>query len=138
MNDIFDDCLYFKLNRLLRKMTYLADSAFSKHNIASSYAYLILLIAKKPNLGTVELSQNLNLSPSTVTRLVDKMILMGYLKRIKGGKRCEIKCTEDGEKLASELSETWQRFQSRMLSLVGNDAYKNISLELQSLENKIL
>ncbi len=137
MNELFDACLYFKLNRMLRQMTLMADCAFSKHNVSSSHAYLMILIARKPKIGTVELSKELNLNPSTITRLVDKLVAQGYLLRMKEGKRCEISCSKEGEILAKALHRTWNKFQKEMREKLGEDTYASMNVELQKIENKI-
>ncbi len=137
MSDIFDSCIYFRLNRLLRTLSQHADAAFAQHNLASSYAYLLILVGKQPKIGTVELSNELNLSPSTITRLVDKMVEQGYLDRVKDGKRCEISCTPLGKKMVAALQETWQNFQQNMSEQIGEDVYNGLNGELKRLESKI-
>ncbi|MFV0553310.1 MAG: MarR family winged helix-turn-helix transcriptional regulator [Mangrovibacterium sp.] len=137
MNKYFDSCLYFRLNRVLRTLSQYADSAFAPHGMTSSYAYLLILVDMYPRVGTVELSQELNLSPSTVTRLVDKLVLSGYLARVKDGKRCEISCTESGSRMATELEVTWLEFQQNTSEQVSSELYASLNQELRKLERRI-
>ncbi|MFV0365087.1 MAG: MarR family winged helix-turn-helix transcriptional regulator [Mangrovibacterium sp.] len=137
MSEFFDSCLYFRLNRILRTLTQHADAAFAQHKLSSSYAYLLILVGNNPKIGTVDLSNELNLSPSTVTRLVDKMVAQGYLERVKDGKRCEISCTEVGTAMAVELLQTWQKFQQDMSKQVGDEVYNGLNSELKKLEEKV-
>ncbi|MFV0521587.1 MAG: MarR family winged helix-turn-helix transcriptional regulator [Mangrovibacterium sp.] len=137
MSNLFDNCLYFRLNRLLRTLSQNADAAFAKHHLSSSHAYLLLLVNDNSGIGTVELSQELNLNPSTITRLVDKMVIQGYLRRVKEGKRCEISCTEEGSSLVIELQRTWQAFQQNMNRQITPGVYAGLNKELKALENEI-
>ncbi|MFV0553290.1 MAG: MarR family winged helix-turn-helix transcriptional regulator [Mangrovibacterium sp.] len=134
MSELFDQCLYFRLNRILHKLTIRADDAFARHGLSSSHAYLMILLNNKPKIGTVELSKELNLNPSTITRLADKMVAQGYLSRQKFGKRCEISCTKEGKKLALELEKSWQEFQQCNREHLGNEIYEGLNAELKKME----
>jgi len=68
-------CLYFTSNALARKLTKLAEEAFVPLGISPSYAFLLLLVHENPGITPSALSVELNLDPSTITRLADKMIL---------------------------------------------------------------
>ncbi|MFV0553626.1 MAG: MarR family winged helix-turn-helix transcriptional regulator [Mangrovibacterium sp.] len=137
MSNYFDDCLYFRLNRILRRMTMLADSACAEYGFSSSYAYLLITININPCVGTVELADELNLSPSTITRLVDRLVRDGFVLRTKDGKRCETSCSAKGRELAEQMEITWRKFQLGMSERLGQELYVNLNHELRKLDARI-
>ncbi|MFV0291554.1 MAG: MarR family winged helix-turn-helix transcriptional regulator [Mangrovibacterium sp.] len=137
MEHVFDNCIFFRLNKIIRTLSQHADAAFSKHNLSSSHAYLLILVKNNPKIGTVELANILNLSPSTITRLVDKLEIQHFVFRERIGKRREISCTGEGSVLAGELFNTWLEFRQQMQDLVGLEVYKLVENDLPQIEAKI-
>ena len=66
-------CLYYSANALSRMMTKMADEAFAKTGLAPSYAFMLMSINHKPGIHPKELSEHMQLTPSTVTRLLEKL-----------------------------------------------------------------
>ena len=66
-------CLYYSVNALSRVMTKIADEEFGVTGLSSSYAFLLMTVNEKPGIQPKEISQHMQLTPSTVTRLVEKM-----------------------------------------------------------------
>ena len=64
-------------------MAKLADTAFAPLGLSPSYAFLLLLVHENPGITPSALSNQLNLDPSTITRLADKMIQRSYIVKEK-------------------------------------------------------
>lgn len=132
-----EQCFYFSLNSLTKTINNIADKHFKKLNISSSYAYLIMQIYDKPGIGTKDLSWHLNLKPSTVTRLVDKMVNERYLKREQNGKRISISCTKLGRKFCKKIIKTWSELNKKFSEDLGKERLIRLNKEVIRINNKI-
>jgi DNA-binding transcriptional ArsR family regulator len=67
---------------LLRKI---ADEEFEHLGLTYSYAFLIMAVYEQPGITPTDLSEKLFLSPSTITRLIEKLETKDLIYReIKG------------------------------------------------------
>ncbi|MGZ8559485.1 MAG: MarR family winged helix-turn-helix transcriptional regulator [Chitinophagaceae bacterium] len=66
-------CLYFTANALARKIEKLAKESWSKVELSPSHAYLLMLSIEQPGIQPTALAEHLQLQPSTITRLIDKL-----------------------------------------------------------------
>lgn len=100
-------CLYFTSNALARKLGRLADEAFAPLGLSPSYAFLILLVHENPGITPSALGEQLNLDPSTITRLADKMIARSLIVKEKNGKTMHFQSTEALTLLLPDLEKCW-------------------------------
>src|SRR5580704_17360020 len=66
-------CMYFTTNALARKIERLAYRSLKKVNLSPSHAYLLMLVIAEPGIQPKALSEHLQLEPSTITRLIEKL-----------------------------------------------------------------
>ncbi len=112
-------CLYFTSNSLARKLSKLAEKAFVPLGLSPSYAFLILLVHENPGITPSALSVELNLDPSTITRLADKMILRSLIEKEKNGKTMHFQPTEALTKLLPELEKCWFDLKDNYDNIIG-------------------
>lgn len=115
----FVESLYFSSNALNRQLNTMADDAFRNIGLTSSYAFLLMLVEDQPGIQPMELSKKLDLTPSTITRLVEKMEYRGYLERRSKGRSTHIHITEEGRQLHPKLEQAWQNVQQSYISILG-------------------
>lgn len=115
----FADSLYFSSNALNRQLNTMADEAFRNVGLSSSYAFLLMLVDNQPGIQPMELSRKLVLTPSTITRLVEKMEYRGYLERRSQGRSTHVHITADGEKLIPKLNRSWQDLKKKYTAILG-------------------
>lgn len=97
------DHIYLSANTLARQISTLADKRIKPFGISTSYAFLLVTIADSPGIGQKELSDQLNLAPSTLTRFFDKLVSKGYLERGKKGREVIPELTPAGKSLSATL-----------------------------------
>ncbi|MBK8875932.1 MAG: MarR family transcriptional regulator [Bacteroidetes bacterium] len=66
-------CLYYSVNALSRLMTKIADEEFAVTGLSSSYAFLLMTVNNKPGIQPKEIGEQMQLTASTITRLIAKM-----------------------------------------------------------------
>ena len=115
----FTESLYFSSNALNRQLNAMADEAFRNVGLTSSYAFLIMIVNHQPGIQPMELSKKLQLTPSTITRLVEKMEYRGYLERRSQGRSTHIHITDQGQQLYPKLEQGWRNLQQSYTAVLG-------------------
>lgn len=75
-------------------MTKIAEEAFATVGMSPSYAFLMMYVNDHPGVRQKDLSDQLNLAPSTVTRFVDALVQKGLLERRTEGRVAQIHPTQ--------------------------------------------
>ena len=119
-----NNCLYFTISRLFRVVNKFAEESFSKMDICPTHAFLMVLLQEEENgLSVNRISEALTIAPSTVTRFVDKLVLKGYVERVKSGKQSFTKITEEGLKVMPEVYKAWENIFFKIEKIVDNKEY---------------
>ena len=134
------NCLYFSSNALARVMSKMADEAFSSTGLTTSYAFLLMTVNDKPAIQPMEISKQMMLTPSTVTRLIDKLEDKKYLRREYEGKQTRVFPTEKSLVLDMKLRESWQKlfvkYSERLGENISVDLTTGISKAVEKLEHQ--
>ena len=120
-----NNCLYFTISRLFRVVNKFDEESFSKMDICTTHAFLMVLLQEEENgLSVNRISEALTIAPSTVTRFVDKLVLKGYVERVKSGKQSFTKITEEGLKVMPEVYKAWESIFFKIEKIVDNKEYR--------------
>ncbi|MEP7259528.1 MAG: MarR family transcriptional regulator [Flavitalea sp.] len=114
-------CLYFATNALARKTEKLAQACWSKVGLTPSHAYLLMLVNERPGLQPTVIAAELQLSPSTVTRLIAKLEDKKLVVRITEGKITNVYSSPKGKALTPRLQLCQEEFYLRTLGLLGKE-----------------
>lgn len=114
-------CLYFTANSLSRLITTMADDAFRITGLSPSYGHLMLTLIEQPGLSQNELSHIMNLQPSTMTRFIDKLIILGFVERVQQGRSAFIHPTEKGIALRPQIDKALADLFSKYCEVLGKD-----------------
>jgi DNA-binding MarR family transcriptional regulator len=103
-------------------MTKMAEEEFAITGLAPSYAFLLMSVNEKPGIQPKGLSEQMQLSPSTVTRLIEKMELRGFVERKSMGRVTEVYPTVKSKELDPKIKEAWQNLYKRYSGIIGKEA----------------
>lgn len=117
----YRSCLYFAANALARKIEKMAIETWEKVDLSPSHAYLLMLVVEEPGAQPGFLADHLQLQPSTVTRLVEKLEEKKLVVRVSEGKTTNIYPTPKGKDLYPQLKECSREFHQRYATLLGNE-----------------
>ncbi|MBO0947847.1 winged helix-turn-helix transcriptional regulator [Fibrella sp. HMF5405] len=117
----FGACLLFSANALARSLTTIGDGEFAQLGLSYSHAYLLNEIALNPGMTPTYLSETLLLSPSTITRLIEKLEGKGLARREMVGKHTMVFATQAGEDLAPAVDRAWQANWAKFSEKLGED-----------------
>lgn len=115
----YSGCLLFSANALARAITTIGDEEFGRIGLSYSHAYLLCEVVDNPGITPTQLSETLFLTPSTITRLVEKLEQKLLLRRESEGKKTLIYSTDAGDTLRPAIAEAQQRMGARYAAAIG-------------------
>lgn len=130
-------CLYFSSNALARLMTKIADEEFRTTGLTTSYAFLLMTINEKPGIQPMEISKQMMLTPSTVTRLIDKMESKKYLRREYEGKQTLVFPTEKSLVLDKKLKDDWMNLFKKYSDILGEESSIDLTTAISKSVEKL-
>ena len=122
-------CLYFSANALARSMTRLAEEAFAPTGLNPSHAFVLMTVASNPGVHPGEIAQKMQLTASTVTRLVEALERRSLLARVPGGREVDVRLTKEGNRLAEAARTAWRQLYLRYAELLGEEPAKQITAQ---------
>jgi MarR family transcriptional regulator, organic hydroperoxide resistance regulator len=130
-------CLYFTANALARKIERLAMESWSKVDLSPSHAYLLMLVIEEPGTQPTSLSDHLQLQPSTITRLLEKLESKKLLVRTYEGKLTNVYPTPKGKDLLPRLKECLSEFYSRYSEILGKEESARLVQNMGRIADKL-
>ena len=100
-------CLFFTTVKLSRVFGKIAEEAFSKTGLSPSHALLLYLVNQKEEILQKELGETLHLTPSTITRLIEKLERKSLVTKRSEGNSVILSTTPQGLALQKSIMESW-------------------------------
>lgn len=132
----FARCLYFSSSALARKIEKLAQESWDRVNLSPSHGYLLVLVLESPGIQPKAISEQLQLQPSTVTRLLEKLEEKKLLVRTSEGKLTNVYPTPKGKELWPKMQECISDFHSKCAILVGEQASVQLAQNMVAVADK--
>ena len=133
----FCACLYYSANALARVITKMAEEEFAISGFSPSYGFLIMSVNAKPGIQPKELSEIMLLTPSTITRLIEKLENKGMVERKNVGKITEVYPTPKGLELETIIKEAWSKLYEKYSDILGEDESKILTANIYKAIKKL-
>jgi len=130
-------CLYYSSNALARVMTRLAEEEFASTGFTPSYAFVLMTVSSQPGIQPKDLSTHMQLTPSTVTRLVEKLEFRGLVERKNTGRSTEIHPTSKGQELIGIIERSWKNLYERYSNQIGEEEAKELTQKMNDALDKL-
>ena len=114
-------CLYFSANALARIVTKMAEEEFSVVNLAPSYAFVVMTVNKNPGIQAGELAEIMMLTPSTVSRLLEKLENQQLVKKHNEGRTTMIYPTPKSVEINDAIKAAWYKLFIRFVDVLGEE-----------------
>lgn len=114
-------CLYFASGALARKVEKLAQQTWQRVGLSPSHAYLLMMVLEHPGVQPGAIGEELQLTPSTITRLVQKLEEKKLVVRISEGKATNVYATPKGKGLLPDLKSCLHEFYNRYSQILGKE-----------------
>jgi DNA-binding MarR family transcriptional regulator len=133
----FCKCLYFSSQAFARKVEKLAIESWKPAGLSPSHAYLLMLVLKEPGIQPTAIGEHLQLSPSTITRLSEKLEEKKLLVRVNDGKLTNIYPTPKGKSMETLLNDCLRNFYQTYSSILGKENSSRLVADINTLTDKL-
>lgn len=130
MENYFKNCVYFQTKHLDSILNRYAIEEFEMTGFAPSYGFLLLALKKSENKSPSYLAKILNLSPSTITRFIDKLEKDGYVVRDGKVRNKQINLTELGDAKIPVIIQAWKNLHERYMTYLTKEQEQMIQASL--------
>jgi MarR family transcriptional regulator, organic hydroperoxide resistance regulator len=130
-------CIYFASNALARKTEKLAIAAWKQVDLSPSHAYLLMIVMDEPGVQPGALSAELHLTPSTITRLIEKLELKKLVTRTTEGKTTAVYPTTKSKEMKPRLLACVEAFNSSCLALAGKEECARFVYNMNKIADKL-
>jgi len=138
---MFERCLYFNVNALARAVNRIWDEAFAEFDLSPSHAYLLRLVLAEPGLTPKQISRELKLEKSTVTRFLhalEEKKLVNRKSSSSGDAREQgIYPTHKARNMAVRLEEKGNELYHKMMDRIGKARLVDLVGELRNSESQL-
>lgn len=118
-------------------MTKMADEEFAITGLSTSYAFLLMTVNNKPGIQPKEISEQMQLTPSTITRLIEKMEQKKLLERKSIGRTTEVYPTDKSKKMDKKIKGAWKNLYKRYSGLIGEEVASRLTVNIYDAVKKI-
>ena len=136
-NSKYCQCLYFSSNALARKIGKLANDSWKKVGLTPSHAYLLMLVIEEPGMQPSALVKQLLLTPSTITRLIEKLEQKKLVVRTTEGKLTNVYPTPRAKSLLPDLKDCLNDFYQNYSSIIGKEESARLVNNMNKLVDKL-
>lgn len=133
----YSKCLYFSANTLARKTEKLANIFWSKIGLSPSLGYMLILINETPGIHPSLLCEQLQLTPSTITRLIEKLEKLELVYRTNTGKNTLVFSSEKGLSLHPKLYETIGQFTHACADVLNTEEGNALIQAMNAMSEKL-
>jgi DNA-binding MarR family transcriptional regulator len=107
------------LNSFSRDVTRLFDHYLKEFKLATPFVELLIHLQKEKKLSQKELSERMNLAPSTITRFINKLKKRGLVEKRMNGRMAYITLSEKGKTLIPSLAGAYQKAEETLQNKLG-------------------
>jgi len=136
-NSRYSSCVYFASGALARKIEKLANEAWQVIDLSPSHGYLLLLVLDEPGIQPNKLVKELLLSPSTITRLTDKLETKKLVQRSSEGKLINIFPTAKARALQPQMKNCMNCFSEKYAQMLGKEDSSTLAQALNKVTDRL-
>ena len=130
-------CLYFTTNALARKVEKLALESWKPVDLSPSHAYLLLMVLEEPGTQPSCIANHLQLSPSTVTRLIEKLEERKLVIRTSEGKQTNVYPSAAAKEMLPILNKCLTHFYNNYSTILGKEESCKLITNMSLVADKI-
>lgn len=133
----FSRCLYFSTGALARKVEKLAIDTWKKVDLSPSHAYLLIVVLDMPGVQPGTIAEEMRLTPSTITRLIEKLEEKKLVIRTTEGRLTNVYPTPKGKELFPKMKNCMGEFTKKYTDALGPDESVRMVQNINKLTDKL-
>ena len=130
-------CLFFTANRLANVLRRIVNDVFAETEIATPHVYLLIVLNQYPGITISELSEKLDVAPSTCTRFVNALVKQGILQKKQEWKTVHLSITSFGKEKTEGIDACLKNLHERCKAVIGEEAYQQLSADMWRAANQL-
>ena len=130
-------CLFFTANRLANVLRRIVNDVFAETEIATPHVYLLIVVNQYPGITISELSEKLDVAPSTCTRFVNALVKQGILQKKQEWKTVHLSITSFGKEKTEGIDACLKNLHERCKAVIGEEAYQQLSADMWRAANQL-
>lgn len=138
---MFEKCLYFNSQALARTVNRIWGKAYAKYDLSPPHAFLLRLVLNKPRLRPKEISKELGIDKSTVTRFIDSLVKRGFLIRRQAssdGREQRIHPTKKAQEIHEELDATGRKLTDSAREVIGEKMLETVVRDMRKVKETFI
>ena len=133
----YHQCLYFSSSAFARKIEKLAVEHWKPVGLAPSHGYLLMNVLDEPGIQPGALAQQLQLQPSTITRLIEKLEEKKLVVRTTEGKIANVYPTPKAKEIQGKLKDCVANFYKAYSVFLGKEESCRLVQCMNKLADKL-
>ncbi|NML20537.1 winged helix-turn-helix transcriptional regulator [Pseudoflavitalea sp. G-6-1-2] len=133
----YKQCMYFASNALARVVEKLSIDVWKKVDLSPSHAYLLMLVVEEPGMQPGSLAGQLRLTPSTITRLIEKLESRKLVVRTNEGKITNVYPTPKAKELFPKLIACATEFTTKYYAILGKEECDKLTRTMANMADKL-
>jgi len=133
----YNKCLYFSANAFARKIEKLAIDSWKALELSPSHGYLLMIVLEEPGVQPTAIANELQLTPSTITRLIEKLESAKLLIRTTEGKITNIYPTPKAKELYPKMKNCSSDFNQKYVAILGEQESNRLVGNMNKLNDKL-
>jgi DNA-binding MarR family transcriptional regulator len=133
----YAQCLYFTSAALARKIEKMASESWKKVGLSPSHAYLLIAVLEEPGIQPTALAEHLQLQPSTITRLIEKLEEKKLVVRTTEGRLTNVYPTPKAKELQPKMMECMQDFAGKYATILGKEESVKLVQTMARIADKL-
>lgn len=133
----YRQCLYFTSNALARKVEKLAIESWKQVSLSPSHGYVLMSVLEEPGIQPGSLSDEMQLTPSTITRLIEKLEEKKLVIRTTEGKIANVYPTPKAKELLPELKKCVDQFYQQYVSVLGKKESNQLIKKMGAVADRL-
>jgi DNA-binding MarR family transcriptional regulator len=129
--------MYFSSQAMARKIEKLASEIWKQVDLSPSHAYLLMMVLDEPGIQPSALVEELLLTPSTITRLMEKLEEKKLLVRTTEGKLTNVYPTPRAKELQPRLKECLDEFYKTYSNVLGKEESSQMVQRMNKITDKL-
>lgn len=133
----FCRCIYFTAAALARKVEKLAVESWKPVGLSPSHAYLLMAVLEEPGMQPGTLGKHLQLQPSTITRLIQKLEEKKLVVRTAEGRITNVYPTPKTKELQPKMLECMRHFSGQYEEVIGKEESTKLVQSMTKVADKL-
>lgn len=133
---MFSNCILYNVKKFERELSRIIEEEFNELGMHHTYAYILTFVAAHDYVKTKDIASTLNLSSSTVTRMITKLEDDNLIIKGSENSPVDISLSDSGREFMPLINDAWNRYHERCAKEFDIEQITALQANLKQINNK--